>query len=233
MTAIIAANWFNKIIKNMKTGIEALERLKAGNQRFVNGNIEHKTLDEYDRAKMVAEQAPFAIILGCSDARVPAEMIFDQGIGDLFVIRVAGNIVAPSLVGSIEYAVSQFGTPLVVVLGHSHCGAVTACVDEILTDKDANHSVNLYSIVERIRPAIHTLVESPLSEDKPSLIQHCVRANIRSSVANLCYSSPILDKFLQKEEFLIVGAEYNLDTGEVDFFEGVPEIDGKVLPFSE
>lgn len=218
----------------MVTGIEALKRLKEGNARFVEGNIQHRTLDEYDRAMMSAAQEPFAIILGCSDSRVPAEMVFDQGIGDLFVIRVAGNIIAPSLVGSIEYAVSQFNTKLVVVLGHTKCGAVTACVDKILEEgEDTSGSLNLYSIVERIRPAVHTLIETPLKDDKESLIKHSVRANIRASVANLCYTSPILDKYIKQEDFLIVGAEYNLDTGWVDFFEGVPELSGKVMPFSE
>lgn len=219
----------------MTTGIEALSRLKEGNQRFVEGNIEHRTLDEYDRTAMALAQKPFAIILGCSDSRVPAEMVFDQGIGDLFVIRVAGNVIAPSLVGSIEYAVSQFNTRLVVVLGHSNCGAVTACVDKILAEGEGtSHSHNIYSIVERIRPAVHTLVETPLKDDKDNLIKHSVRANIRASVANLCYSSPILDKYIKQEDFLIVGAEYNLDTGEVDFFEGVPEVSsGKVMSFSE
>lgn len=218
----------------MITGIEALNRLREGNERFVKGNIEHRTLDEYDRTAMAGEQKPFAIILGCSDSRVPAEMVFDQGIGDLFVIRVAGNIIAPSLVGSIEYAVSQFDTQLVVVLGHSNCGAVTACVEKILEDGEGtSHSPNLYSIVERIRPAVHTLVETPLREDKENLIKHSVRANIRASVANLCYSSPILDKFIKQEQFLIVGAEYDLETGLVHFFEGVPDIDGKVMAFTE
>ncbi|MBS9777377.1 MAG: carbonic anhydrase [Gammaproteobacteria bacterium] len=210
----------------MTVGIEALKRLKEGNKRFVSGDIQHKTLDEMAKIKMSGEQSPFAIILGCSDARVPAEMIFDQGIGDLFVIRVAGNIIAPSLVGSIEYAVKQFGTGLVVVLGHSQCGAVTACVEDIL-DKNPeakNQSPNLYSIVERIRPAVHTLAETPLKDDKEALVQHAVRANVRASVANLRYSSVILEKFISHGELQVVGAEFDLQTGEIDFFEGVSEM---------
>lgn len=206
----------------MKAAIEALARLKEGNQRFTEGNSQHRTLDEYDRVRMSADQDPCAIILGCSDARVPAEMIFDQGIGDLFVIRVAGNIIAPSQVGSIEYAVNQFGTPLVVVLGHSNCGAVTACVEEIVEGHTVG-SPNLYSIVDRIRPSVHTLVETPLKEDPEALIKHAVRANIRASVANLRYSSIVLEKFISNDQLLVVGAEYNLETGSVDFFEGIPE----------
>lgn len=218
----------------MATGIEALERLKDGNRRFVSGELEHRIMDECSRAKMSAAQNPCAIILGCSDARVPAEMIFDQGIGDLFVIRVAGNIIAPSLVGSIEYAVKQFGTPLVVVLGHSDCGAVTACVEELQREGVGEpHSPNLYSIVERIRPAVHTLAETPLKEDKAALVHHAVRANVRASVANLRYSSVVLEKYVGNEQLLIVGAEYNLETGAVDFFEGIPKEGEETVSFAE
>lgn len=210
----------------MTTAIEALNRLKKGNQRFVDGEPKHRTIDEYGRAKMNDKQNPFAIILGCSDARVPAEMIFDQGIGDLFVIRVAGNIVAPSLVGSIEYAVQQFATPLVLVLGHSNCGAVTTCVETLCSEQPGQaHSHNLYSIVERIRPAVHTLVETPLKDDMTMLIEHSVRANVRASVANLSYSSPTLEKYVKNQQLLIVGAKYDLASGVVDFFEGIPTVD--------
>ena len=207
----------------MSRGIEALNRLKEGNKRFTEGDLQHRTLDKFSRLKMSSTQDPFAIILGCSDARAPAEIIFDQGIGDLFVIRVAGNVVAPSLVGSIEYAVEQFGTPLVAVVGHTQCGAVTACVESIQNHGEDGFSPNLNSIVERIRPAIHTLVETPLKDDKESLIQHAVRANIRASVANLRYSSAILEKSIAQEQLLVVGAEFNLTTGVIDFFEGLSE----------
>lgn len=205
----------------MKKGLAALQRLQDGNKRFVDGNLQHRTLDEYDRAKMTAQQEPFAVILGCSDSRAPAEMVFDQGIGDLFVIRVAGNIVAPSLVGSIEFAVQQFGTPLVVVLGHSSCGAVKACVDTIQSSEAGQHSHNLNSIVERIRPAVQTLAETSLKDEPDALMAHAVRANVRASVANLRYSSPILEKTINNEQLLVVGAELNLENGKVDFFEGV------------
>lgn len=219
----------------MKAGIEALMRLQHGNQRFVDGNLEHRIFDECNRAKMMTQQSPFAIILGCSDSRAPAEMIFDQGIGDLFVIRVAGNIVAPSLVGSIEYAVQQFGTPLLVVLGHSHCGAVSACVEQLQSEKHngQSHSPNLYSIVERIRPAVHTLVETPLRDDKEALIKHAVRANVRASVSNLRYSSPTLETYVSHNQLLIIGAELDLETGLVDFFEGIPEAGAEAVSFSE
>lgn len=216
----------------MTTAVEALNRLKNGNKRFVEGNLQHRTLDEYERIKLSAQQNPFAIILGCSDARVPAEMIFDQGIGDLFVIRVAGNIIAPSQVGSIEYAVKQFGTALVVVLGHSHCGAVTACIEEIQSG-NSQQTPNLYSIVERIRPAVHTLAETPLKDNKEELIKHAVRANVRASVSNLRYSSPALEKYIGQGQLLIVGAEYHFNTGTVDFFEGLPENNSGNLSLAE
>ncbi len=217
----------------MITGLEAVRGLQNGNERFVTGNLQHRTLDEYNRAKMTAQQKPFAIILGCSDSRAPAEMVFDQGIGDLFVIRVAGNIVAPSLVGSIEFAVQQFGTPLVVVLGHSQCGAIKACVDTIQSNAGGQHSPNLNSIVERIRPAVQTLAETPLHNDPAALMQHAMRANVRASVANLRYSSPTLEKYVSNNQLLIVGAALDLETGKVDFFEGVPEAGSANIALSE
>lgn len=216
----------------MITATEALNRLREGNQRFVKGKLQHRTIDEVARVKMSAQQEPFAIILGCSDARVPAEMIFDQGIGELFVIRVAGNVVAPSQVGSIEYAVKQFGTPLVVVLGHADCGAVTACIETIQSSQ-VSTTPNLYSIVERIRPAVHTLAETDLKHNKDELIKHAIRANIRASVANLRYSSSVLEKFISSGELTVVGAECYLDTGVVEFFESLPENSQTAMPLGE
>lgn len=210
----------------------ALKQLQEGNQRFVEGNMQHRRLDEVAKIKMSSTQNPFAIILGCSDARVPAEMIFDQGVGDLFVIRVAGNIVAPSQVGSIEYAVKMFGTALVVVLGHADCGAVAACIESI-QNKSNSSTPNLYSIVERIRPAIHTLAETPLKDDPKALIKHAVRANIRASVANLRYSSPALEQFISSGELSVVGAECSLDSGIVEFFEGVPDDNQVTMPLGQ
>lgn len=220
----------------MTTGIAALNRLRMGNQRFVEGNLAHRSSGIFDRKKMAAQQSPFAIILGCSDSRAPAEMIFDQGIGDLFVIRVAGNIVAPSLVGSVDYAVQQFGTPLVVVLGHSHCGAVTACVEHIQRQaphSNAPESANINSIVERIRPAIHTLAETPLGKNKEEFIKHAVRANVRASVSNLRYSSPTIERAVGRDDLLIIGAELSLETGLVDFFEGIPQTGTETVSLSE
>ena len=166
-------------------------------------------------------QAPFAIILGCSDSRVPAEIVFDQGLGDLFVIRVAGNIVAPSQIGSVEFAAERFGTPLVVVLGHSQCGAVLATL-EALEQPAGYQSRNLRSIVDRVRPSVEALLATGLKDDHEALVRQAVRANVRVAADHLRHGSEILEQLIQDGGFLVVGAEYSLETGIVDFFDGVP-----------
>ncbi|WP_420475517.1 carbonic anhydrase [Noviherbaspirillum sp. ST9] len=207
----------------MTTALEALARLREGNSRFVNGSAgSHLNLDESRRNQLVAGQKPFAIILGCSDSRVPAELVFDQGLGDLFVIRIAGNIVAPSQVGSVEFAAEQFGTPLVVVLGHSRCGAITATIEQVLRPA-RNPSHNIHSIVERIRPSVAPLVATELRHDHDALVGHAVRANVCASANHLRHGSEILEQMIQDGRMLIVGAEYSLETGVVDFFDGVPD----------
>ena len=141
---------------NMPNAQQALQRLREGNHRF-SSNLPtlEPLISPAKRAELVAGQEPFAIILGCSDSRVPAELVFDQGLGDLFVIRVAGNIVAPSQIGSVEFAVSLFGTRLVVVLGHSQCGAILATLDDMTRSEDS-HSRNMRSIVDRVKPAVES-----------------------------------------------------------------------------
>ena len=198
---------------------DALEKLQAGNQRYVDGDYHHyELLSQARREEVVEAQHPFAIVLGCSDSRVPAELVFDQGIGDLFVIRVAGNIVAPSQVGSIEFAASQFGTPLVVVLGHSRCGAVDATLSE-LQQPTESRSPNLQSIVDRIRPAVQSLLSTNLKDDPEALMDEAIRANVRASVAQLKSSSRILEDLIQAGRLTVVGAEYSLESGKVTFFE--------------
>lgn len=196
---------------------DALSRLKEGNARFVS-NLESR-IDQIQNkhTALALEQNPFAIILGCSDARVPAEIVFDQGLGDLFVIRVAGNIVAPSQIGSIEYAVEQFGTPLVVVMGHSRCGAIEATVNE-LTSSEASRSPNLRSIVDRISPSVETLLETPIKNNPEELVHYAVRANVRSSVGHLRQGSRIIEQLIGRGELAIVGAQYFIETGKVEFF---------------
>ena len=194
---------------------EALVRLRDGNRRFVAGLQSEETQPSHFRRVLTAEeQSPFAIVLGCSDSRVPAEIVFDQGLGDLFVIRVAGNIVAPSQIGSVEFAVSKFGTPLVVVLGHSRCGAILATLDYLREPTAHEHSVNSRSIVERIRPAVEKLVAS---ENPDMLWKSAVRANVKASVDQLRHGSNLLEQLIDDEELRIVGAEYSLQTGAVEF----------------
>jgi carbonic anhydrase len=206
---------------NRISALEALEQLQTGNRRFIEGRLSHKEiLERTDHDKEVPEQQPFAIILGCSDSRVPAEIIFDQGIGDLFVIRVAGNVVAPSQIGSVEFAADRFGTRLVVVLGHSQCGAVSATLEELHRPSESR-SPNLASIVNRIRPAVEGLLETDLDDDPEALLRASVRANVRSSVAQLRHGSAILEQLIREDSLHVVGAEYSLQTGLVEFFDGV------------
>jgi carbonic anhydrase len=206
----------------MVAAAEALDRLREGNRRFVSGIEGPAEPSHARRSRLVAGQNPFAVILGCSDSRVPAEIVFDQGLGDLFVIRVAGNIVAPSQVGSVEFAVQRYGTRLVVVLGHSMCGAVLATVEELERPSE-NGSLNLGSIVDRIRPSVETLFETELRSDHDALVHHAVRANIRASAHHLRHGSSIIEALIEKDELLVVGAEYSLETGVVEFFDGVPK----------
>lgn len=206
----------------MMSGRDALRRLREGNARFASNVRGPDTIVSHTRRpELPTDQEPLAIILGCSDARVPAELVFDQGLGDLFVIRVAGNIVAPSLVGSVEFAASQFGTRLVVVLGHSKCGAITATLDELQRPTE-NQSRNLQSIVDRIRPSVAGLLATELRHDPDALIEQAVRLNIRASADHLRHGSAVLEQLIREEGLLVVGAEYSLETGEVDFFDGAP-----------
>jgi len=202
---------------------EALGRLRDGNRRFAADIPSHDALTGHiRRSELVAGQEPFAIILGCSDSRVPAEIVFDQGLGDLFVIRVAGNIVAPSQIGSVEFAAERTGARLVVVLGHSLCGAVLATLEELERPQESR-SQNLRAIVDRVRPPVEELLATEHGCDSDTLVEKAVRANIRASVNGLQYGSPILEKLIQEDGLLVVGAEYSLETGLVDFFDGVPE----------
>jgi carbonic anhydrase len=202
----------------MITGKEALQRLKEGNVRFVAGVKGETPIPVHDRREELARgQAPFATILGCSDSRAPVELVFDQGLGDLFVIRVAGNIVAPSLVGSVEFATARFGTPLVVVLGHTGCGAIAATLED-LTGK-GERSPNLRSIVDRIKPSVLDLMETDLRAKPAELAAQAVRANIRVSTNYLRHASDILEDAVRRGQLMIVGAEYSLETGVVDFFD--------------
>jgi carbonic anhydrase len=205
----------------MRSARAALDALREGNRRFVSELGLEVGASRARRHELPAGQEPFAIILGCSDARVPAEIVFDQGLGDLFVIRVAGNIVAPSQVGSVEFAAEAFGTRLVVVLGHSQCGAIRATLEQ-LARPWREQSRNLRTIVDRIRPAVEGLLERRAPREPQVLEQRAVRANIRMSADHLRHGSELLEQLIQKDGLMVVGAEYSLETGVVDFFDGVP-----------
>jgi len=209
----------------MISAYEALDRLRDGNRRFVsdvrslNGNANRTR-----RQEVADGQNPFAIVLGCSDSRVPAEIVFDQGLGDLFVIRVAGNIVAPSQVDSVEFAAERYGTRLVVVMGHSRCGAILATLEELERPAESQ-SRNLRSIVDRVRPSVEALLDTDLRHQPEALVHQAVRANIRVSASHLRHGSEVLEQLIQTDGLMVVGAEYSLETGVVEFFDGVPGID--------
>ncbi len=209
----------------MITADEAVRRLRTGNRRFAAGSGSGAVASLLRRTELAEGQEPFAVILGCSDSRVPAEIVFDQGLGDLFVIRVAGNVVAPSQIGSVEFAVERFGTPLVVVLGHSRCGAILATVDE-LNRPSERQSRNLRSIVDRVRPSVEALLATELRNDLAELVAQAVRANVRASVDHLRHGSEILEQCIQDRRLVVVGAEYSLESGVVEFFEG-PGVSGR------
>jgi carbonic anhydrase len=204
----------------MVPAVMALEMLREGNRRFVE-DLRAGGSGAGRRRALPRGQDPLAIVLGCSDARVPAEIVFDQGLGDLFVIRVAGNIVAPSQVGSVEFAAEAFGTRLVVVLGHSNCGAIHATLEQ-LRRPSQDQSRNLRSIVNRIRPAVEGLLDRAAALDPQVLVSRAVRANIRMSADHLRHGSEVLEQAIERDGLLVVGAEYSLDSGVVEFFDGVP-----------
>jgi len=203
----------------MISALEALERLREGSRRFVSDVRSCDTLTSQTRRReLAAGQEPFAIILGCSDSRVPAEIVFAQGLGDLFVIRVAGNIVAPSQVGSVEFAAGRFGTRLVVVLGHSKGGAILATLEELGRPAEGP-SRNLRSIVDRIRPTVESLLGTDLGHYPDALVRQAVRANVRVSANHLRHGSEAVEELIRQDGLLVIGAEYSLETGVVDFFD--------------
>jgi carbonic anhydrase len=207
----------------MTTAHEALQRLREGNERFASEvHTGERFLRRMRRAKTNFEQKPFAIILGCSDSRVPVEIVFDQDLGDLFVIRVAGNIAAPSQLGSIEFAAAEFGTPLVVVMGHTHCGAILGTLEHLRRPAEAR-SPHLRFIAEHIRPAVADLLAPELGYDRDTLIRKSVQANVRQSVERLRHGSKILERLVDAGRLHVVGAEYSLETGRVEFFDALPD----------
>jgi carbonic anhydrase len=206
----------------MISALDALQRLQEGNRRYVSGAWSHDPLrSQARRIELLEGQQPFAVILGCSDSRVPVEMIFDQGLGDLFVVRVAGNIASSSQIGSIEFAAEQICARLVVVLGHTRCGAIQVTLEEVLRPTEMR-SPNLRAIVDRLRPSVEDLLAADPGHDRETLARDAMRANVRFSIGALRNESEILEELIDESDLLIVGADYCLETGAVDFFEGVP-----------
>jgi carbonic anhydrase len=197
----------------------AFARLVDGHRRFI---ARAPASDAVHRPVPVSPQKPFAIVLACSDSRVPVERIFDQDFGDLFVIRVAGNIVAPSQLGSVEFAATTFGTRLVVVMGHTDCGAVTATIADVLGRKTI-FSDNVRSIVDRIRPAVEGVLSDVKSTDSAALVRAAVQANVRVSLSQLRSGSDVLEALCAADEIHIVGAVYSVETGTVAFFDGAAD----------
>ena len=197
---------------------ESLQRLKDGNARFVQNVRSLDTLSRQASRGDLAKngQRPFAIILSCSDSRAPSELLFDQGLGDLFIIRVAGNIVAPSLVGSVEFAAASFGSRLVVVMGHSSCGAISATLDSLKSDKPAP-SENIQDILSRIRPHVEYLKDLDLPRE--TQMRKASHSNVMASVDHLRHGSKILEGMANSGQIEIIGAEYDLETGKVEFIE--------------
>lgn len=203
----------------MISALDALLRLRDGNRRFTAGQVDTESMARRVHEAGISDgQHPFAIILACSDSRVPTELIFDQGIGDLFVIRVAGNVVATTQIGSIEFAAKQFGTKLVVVLGHSNCGAVIATLKELAL-KESQSSPNLRAIIDRIRPAVEPILEAHKDDEDHGVIRDSVLANVRASVEKLSHGSLILERLIENGELCITGAVYSIETGQVEFFD--------------
>jgi len=197
---------------------EALNKLIQGNKAYVSSDKDGMN-NNFTPHETILEQNPFAIILGCSDSRVPAEIVFRQGLGDLFVIRIAGNIVAPSQIGSIEFACQQFGTPLVVVLGHTHCGAIRATVESLINDSD-DFSPNLASIVDLVTPAVLPLVDGKEDIQADEHLCHtAMQANVEQSVNTLKTASRTIRRLIKSGDLEIVGAEYSIETGEVTFYQ--------------
>jgi carbonic anhydrase len=196
--------------------LEALDRLRAGNARFASHVISIDSLTRHlDRASLMKAQQPFAILLGCSDSRAPAELVFDQGLGDLFVIRVAGNVVSPSQVGSVEFGAERFGVRLVVVMGHTLCGAIDATI-EAAERGNPPASDGLMSIVERVRPAVEA-ARLAGATDRAAVARAATRINVKMAVEHLRHGSPLLERLSSHDGLMVIGAEYDLETGKVEF----------------
>jgi carbonic anhydrase len=201
---------------------KALLRLLQGNKRFVRNRRKGALVVQQDPRRLkLKSRGPFAVIVSCSDARAPSEILFDQGLGDLFIIRVAGNVIAPSIVGSVEFAVAATQARLVVVMGHTQCGAIAATLD-VLQGRPTQLPDNIHDIIERIEPHIKLIVDRRKRAPREEIWRECVRANVLASFSHLRHGSRYLEEMVRKKELMIVGADYSIETGVVDFFH-LPE----------
>ena len=202
----------------MMTPTQALQLLREGNRRFVAGHCTRNVSQGHlGCVEPLRERAPLAIVLGCSDSRVPLELIFDQEFGALFLVRVAGSIATPSQVGSIEFAVQRFDTPLVVVLGHARCGAVAAAVDDMLAPS-AGLSPNLEVIAGHIRPSVQKAMECGSADDRDGLVEAAVEVSVGDTAGKLRNGSEVLKERISDGRLIITGAKYSLRTGAVEFY---------------
>ncbi|MDP6386110.1 MAG: carbonic anhydrase [Planctomycetota bacterium] len=193
---------------------EALQRLREGNERYLAG--ERGVACAQDFASLAEGQAPAAIILGCSDSRVVPEAIFDQPLGELFVVRVAGNVASPEVVASIEFALLHFGSPLLVVMGHTDCGAVSAAIAE-LSEPTSEPPRNIKGLMDRMIPAIKSV--RPSQDEDGAWMRQAVRANVAASLRGLLQNSAPIKEAVGAQTLTVVGAEYNLSTGAVEFLD--------------
>ena len=188
------------------TAAEALKQLKEGNARYVKGDLKHPHTDPQRRDELKESQHPFAVILSCADSRVVPELLFDQGLGDLFVIRVAGNIAKEKVIGSIEYAIKFLNSKLIVVLGHESCGAVNASLG------DADPGGHIGKIIERIKPAVYMAKRLPGDH-----LTNAIKINAQIVSEELKESKPILADAVKSAGVEVVSAYYKLSTGEVEY----------------
>jgi carbonic anhydrase len=195
--------------KSIVAPAEAIARLKDGNNRYTNGNLQHPGQTTERRAELAKSQHPFAIIVSCSDSRVPPEIVFDQGLGDLFICRVAGNVINDESLGSIEYAVVHLGVRLILVLGHQRCGTVQAAKETIAAKGKALGHIE--SLVTAMKPAVEATVNADLDAT--------IKANVKHVVDALRSTTPILKPKVDADELKVVGANYSLDTGFVSFLD--------------
>jgi len=210
LICLLAVSGF--VYAGLDKGDESLNKLLDGNKRFVSGGLATKDLGENRRQELTKGQHPFATVISCSDSRVAPELIFDQGLGDIFIIRVAGNVVEPTTLGSIEYGVEHLHTPLLIILGHENCGAVTAALGA-----EGEPEGNIGAILKKIMPAVNAAKKEKKGPE--DTLNIAIKENVRNTYAAVM-KSEVIAELVHEGKLKIVGAEYYLGTGKVEIFEG-------------